>query len=644
MADTLSVMTATPFPAAFALLNDEQNPAADAALVEVLPQLEPRAQATALGMLLKRGHAPSLEGVVGGFHKFDGTLPELILHYAGDLSVGVRLAIGSTVFEHRANAVEIIVQSDNAQLAYLLAEALRSRCSRTRELASEALYRMTARLLEGYEAGGGTERRQRLDEFRARADYLAEALRVVVRRWENHFQPKALVAALWMGDRVEPALLKKLQEPRTRIAHMLNELLESASDPRLAGFVLRALAIPELRQAAAHAISRAHDTDFLRAVFNECWLLGDARIEHGCRWIRSAAWRHEALGLLFELDESVVGGAVRFLTAIGGQQDQQNDLARALMGSSREEVRRAVVWQLVADRSDAAGDLLTVVAARPGDAVARMAARELGRRRVSEDGGSKAAAAQRKAASPESDLFEQCWERFDAICSEEPSRAADAIREDFPNIIPVLRNKLASCEVLGRARALRLASALGVVDELEESVQRLAHDPEPVVRSLAVRMLARIPGLTTQRLLRAAVNDPDERVQANAIEALDELDTDDRISFTAPKLASSNSRVRANAIKSLLRVELSQAGETLLDMLDDSSADHRLSALWVIERLRLQAVLHRLRKLALEDPNRRVRQRARRVFDNMSPRQIAESRLVNSAQIEPLAQSAGESS
>ena len=68
------------------------------------------------------------------------------------------------------------------------------------------------------------------------------------------------------------------------------------------------------------------------------------------------------------------------------------------------------------------------------------------------------------------------------------------------------------------------------------------------------------------------------------VEVLDKLDVPERVSVTAAKLDSPHSRVRANAVKSLLRTELHQAGEVLLDMLDSESRTDRLSALWVVRR------------------------------------------------------------
>ncbi|UCC32341.1 MAG: hypothetical protein JSU86_08665, partial [Phycisphaerales bacterium] len=397
---------------------------------------------------------------------------------------------------------------DAGRLAYLLADAVRSRCRRTRELAAAGFYRMTAGLLHRLETDPTAEEVADLD---VQADCLAEALATAVQRWEIHFQPKVLEAALWLGDRVEPAIKNKLHERRSKIARILNDILEGTSDPRLAGFLLRALAVPELRPAAARAISRARDGTLLRAMFIESWLLADAGIERGCRWIQGGQWLRQAVKVLFELDGAHLGGAVRFLAAVGGPHRRKIELFRELIGAGLAEIRCAVVWHLVHDKSEAATNLLNIVAMRPTDSIARMATREV-RHRRSGAGlavGTRQSALESISESTPHDVFDRYWSQFDDFSPDQRLEAGNAIGPHVPDLGTLLRGKLASGEPLDRARALRMVSSLGLVTGLEESVRHLAHDPEPVVRSLAIGMLVELPGPTTERVLRAAVNDPE---------------------------------------------------------------------------------------------------------------------------------------
>ncbi len=572
-------------PRVFDLLIGRPNIAVDAALVEALTHLEEDAQGAALKMLIRRAHAPSLSAVVGCFHEADNGLKELIVRHAAELAVPIREAITCDSFDDRSDAIEIIVGSDDGPSAYLLADAIRSQCPRTRALAASGLREMTAHYLDRIEAGPTPDEAEALS---AQADNLAKALHRAVQGWEVHMQPQLLEAALWMGDHLEATVRQKLRDPHNRIVGAINNLLETTSEPRLAGFLVQALAIPEFRDSAVSAISGTIDLDFVRAIIAQSSRLENDEIRRGWRWIRDCKWLHQSVDVLIQLEEPWAEPAVRLLAGSGGPQDRRMQIYRGLLNGGCNELRQAVLEQLVADPSEPATTLLVSLAGRAGDDLSPIAAREL-KRRCPDAVATLPDQSARSSGTP-----------------EPPTGDGDALGN--------LRAGLAGADPLERAEALRRLRAMGKVKPLAELVYRLTHDPEPMVRSQAVAMLSDIPGPTTERILRAAVNDPDERVQANAIEALDRLDLPDRGLCTEQKLKSRANRVRANAIKSLLRTELHKADEALLDMLDDSSQPHRLSALWVVERLRMQIVLGRVHEMSRDDPDRRVRARAGRLL------------------------------
>jgi nitrogen-specific signal transduction histidine kinase len=63
----------------------------------------------------------------------------------------------------------------------------------------------------------------------------------------------------------------------------------------------------------------------------------------------------------------------------------------------------------------------------------------------------------------------------------------------------------------------------------------------------------------------------------------------------------------------------------LLGMLQSTRAGDRLSALWVVERMRLGGVVARVEALATTDPDERVRRRAQRVCDTLPKFEHAEA-------------------
>jgi len=612
------IMASRPPPPALALLSTERNRAADAALLEALPHFESHARTTAVELLIRRGHAPTLTSLVRRFDDYDDDLKGLIGRRVGELHTVTRAAFASTTFEDRAGAIELIRVSGDGKLAYLLADAVRSSCHRTRELAAQALGEVTGRMVDGLQ---NIAQAPGVTSLHTQADALAEALRVAVQRWELHFQPKVLEAALWMGDRVEDAIREKLQEPATKVAHALCELIEAGSDPRMAGAVLRSLAIPVLRPSAARALARSDKPAFLRALARQGWLLADPEIEHGCRWVHEGPWGDGWLGQVRQLAESEAAAAVRLLGVTGGTPEWKIERFRGLLDDRRAEVRRAVLWQAIGDPSKQATDLLTLIAARTGDDTAEIAARECRRRRpanVASIGGTEIVSAAEGRAGA-GDAFEAFFAEFSRLTSAEKSMLAGQMKGSITGLAERVRAKCASPNPIERSRAVRVAKALGLLQDIADEVYQLAHDREAVVRSTAVGALMELPGPTTIRILRNAVNDPDGRVQANAVEALDRLNVEDRVPYLKAKLNSPHSRVRANAVRALLRVELREAGEVLLDMLEDPSEAHRLSALWVIERMRLRSVLHRILEISHDDPDDRVRQRAHRVVRDFGP-------------------------
>ena len=626
IADRLGVMTPQSLPPAFALLETEPNAAADAVLIDAIPSLSPAHRRAALDLLLRRAQVAGLARLVGRYHAFDDATRALISRHAGDLAIGLRAAIKSPELQDQSNAVKLIADSQESRTAYLLIDALRYGHASTRQLAVDALCALTDRLV----ATGAPSKQ---------LDQLGESLSEAIEAWESHEQPRILEAAIRLDGRTETAIRHKLEGHRSTIGRALHQVLTSASDPAMAGFVLRALSVPQLRRGAVRAISSTQDMRFLTAILSECWLLMDPTISQGCHWIRIGPWCQRLLDLLPELDAGTAAGAVRLLMAAGGPPNQKEDLLTEMIGLSCDEVRRAVVWQLIGRTDKTSTQMLTLIASRPGDMVAGTAAREVQRRRRRLD------ATEPKqpptANGVPHDTFEDCWNALDGLCRDQAPHIPRTLREHFPNIATLISERMSSSQPFDRTRALRLASACGLASDLNEGVQSLVHDPDPLVRSAAVGLLDRLPGRTPHRLIRLAVSDPDERVQANAIEVLDRQDADDRAALTQPKLASSNGRVRANAIKSLLRLEVSDAGESLMEMLDDKTVAHRISALWVIERLELCAAGHRIEDLAQTDPSLRVRRRAARVSTALrgSPG-VATSRAYG-APVEPVTSTPG---
>jgi HEAT repeat protein len=128
--------------------------------------------------------------------------------------------------------------------------------------------------------------------------------------------------------------------------------------------------------------------------------------------------------------------------------------------------------------------------------------------------------------------------------------------------------------------------------------------------------LADVKTFDARSTLARCLHDDDERVQANAVEAL--AAGGGAASIVADKMDSAHNRTRANAIKWLLEAGHPAGPKALTAMLTDTRAAHRLSALWVVKMLRYAGASTVLDQLAIRDTDAKVRARAasvRRLLD-----------------------------
>ena len=602
-------------PPALCAVADDRNLATDAALAEALPLLDEQLQREVWDLLVRRGHEPTLAAIVARFGSFNCTLQSLIVARAESLLGPVRLSMENSDTTTLAGAIAIIAHSGYGPLIYLLADAMRSPDGRTRRLAGAALSRICMRVVDCAEVDGSAENGGLTHD--PTVDHVGKALCRAVHYWEIHRQRKIMKSALWFPSRTMNAIRKKLDEPRSQVARVLTEILAEAADPRLAEFTVRALGETNLQSAAATAIAESTNPRFIRALLDHTWLLLDQGIARGLRRLRRINWIDDRPELLGHVGDRDAERIVTWIATGGGSQRQKMDRFGELLRLEKSTLAEAVLRQLIRDASSESTEMLGKIAGRFSGDCGTLCRQELRRRGSSTAAGGEVDTRPNAPDGGVQTLFSTFWDRFDQGGTDELRSTRKALLRHRAALPRLLRARLAYGDPAARRRTLRVMAELGLTKELDEIVYRSAHDPDPMVRGCAMYLLGQLPGRAGARILRQAVNDPDARVQANAIEALDLLDWPERTAVTAPKLRSAHHRVRANAIKSLLRTESVEAGDALLDMLDHTSGSHRLSAVWVVESVRLKSLSTRMKLLSREDPDDRVRRRAASTLERL---------------------------
>jgi hypothetical protein len=227
-----------------------------------------------------------------------------------------------------------------------------------------------------------------------------------------------------------------------------------------------------------------------------------------------------------------------------------------------------------------------------------------------------------------------------------PSRGAVLLRRWFDrapdDAIAAIRARAGSGAARDRiaaiARCARAGLAEQIADLLLSSVRLRAPDLAGGERiaATAVHALADVAGTRARSALTAALDHPDPRVRANAVEALDRRSRrshdEDAFYSDLVELKGDNAhRTRANAVRALLATPDTRTGriyepaavEALDEMLTDVRSDHRLAAAWLAERTlcsggrrrlggAFDTLTRRVAVIARDDPDERVRSRGAR--------------------------------
>lgn len=591
-------MSGKPLPRVFGLLGLEKDPAVDDALCEAMPHLDVSTRETALKLICQRGNSRVMHRLLVSSPGFEPDLREAIFRRLDDFQGGLRSAMQSMELADRAAAISVVAAARDFKSLPLLGDALRSSCSRTRELAGNAI----RAFVQVHLAEPDGRHTQRFDD----------ALRGVIATWELHHHAGALEAALWLIDLTEPALADKLEHSASKIIPALRALLDRMTDPRLTPFAVRSLLWTELRPHAIRALGRLQDATVIAALLDEMWMLCDPQIERTMHGVKEWDALHRRMIEVGKGHPARSAAAVRVIAACGSAQSAATRFAE-LADQSNEPLQRAVLWQLVGNDSDTATQTLRSIASRTNDARSAVARRECMRRERRDPGTYRA-----KPKGGVLDALEKALNRFadeqEQLSAPERSALGEQLRSFGADLIRALERRLSSPLAQDRVTTLHAIRTLGLVSEMLPRVYAGCRDSDVVVRVAALKLLAGDAGATTTRLLRDALHDPDPRVQAVAVE-LSEVRGIDRVADPIrEKLASPHNRVRANAIKALWNVQVKDAAQALESMLKDASAPHRISALWVVERLRVREILARLVEMERSDPDPQVRGRARRVL------------------------------
>jgi hypothetical protein len=636
-----------------------RNEAADDVLIESLRLGNDAERIRVLDALIQRKSVRGLSGVVAFYDRLSEPLQLRVLRNVKAFHPVLREAGRSQDISLRIAAMRLIAQGRQGKLTYVISENLHEPAEAVSRAAAEALVSLagwvaseTAALQRGEihsDADGAagapddepqsaqTGVRQEGPHDAAYEELMeqrpeieaASARALDVHRGKHG--PELLRAAMLLVDSPASRAFQILATPKhggqTPLARRLQQ---PPAAENVAAFLLGA-SHGHLRTHFANAFAHIDDAPVLDALLRKTHWLKDHKLALCLHLVGRGGWWSDA-NLQRDIDrrrpeEAAKIGEWIALSAIhDALQDERLEKIRAAAQSNF--TARVRVFRIAARRKMGSScNLLRSFLADPDERLARMAAREIIRRRPQDFENmllklmaSTTGSVRRVVGRAIGQVgFDHFWSRFDRLDRATRRQAGRAMLKLLPDASQRLQRRLSGGPLEQRLKALQIVQELGLAATLKDTIIALCHDTDARLRSKAILVAGDIPDVSPEMLMERLLGDTDARVRANAIEVL-ETKADPRfVPVLAERArAAASNRERANAIKALFRMRVSTVSNQLFTMLRDGRAEHRISAMWALRQIGWWQLLGEVGRLAKEDDNIRVRRYALTVLKGIA--------------------------
>lgn len=614
-----------------------RNAAADDVLVEALRLGNDAERGRVLEAVLKKRTVRGLSGAVGLYDRLPEPLQHLVLRNVKLFYAALRESARGDDPALRVAAMRLIALGRQGGLAYILAENLHDPNDLVSRTAADSLLALakwvaaeTSALQRG-EAGAA-------DDGEASADPAPAAYASLMR--ERPEVEAAVARALDVhrgrhGSELMRAAALLIDSPASRAFQILSTpkhggqtlLVRRLQQPPAAEHVdafLLGASHGHLRAHFASALAHVAEAPVLDALLRRTHWLKDNGLAVCMHQVGRGAWWTEAdlerdIGRRRPADAARVAEWIAASGSDDTLQDERLDRVRAA-SAGNFDARLRLLRVAASRRRGASVGLLKAFLADPDERLARLAAREIVRRRPPDY---ENLLLKLLTTAPDSVRrvvgraigqagFEHFWNRFDRLPKDTRRPAGRAMMKLLPDATNRLHRRLLPGGPLEqRLKALAMVQELGLAEPMREVVVQLCRDADPRVRSKAILVAGDIPDVSADLLVERLLTDADARVRANTIEVV-EARADERFVpvLTERARAAPTNRERANAIKALFRMRVSTVSGQLAHMLQDPRAEHRISAMWALRQVGWWQLLGEVGRLAKADENVRVRRYA----------------------------------
>jgi hypothetical protein len=599
------------------------DPSVDAAVVAALPSADPESLRLATHFLLERGRPDGLIGIVLEFHRLPDDLQMLVVNQASELYRPLREAAGRRTSHGPANVVRIVARARAVKLAYLVGDQLRHNSSDIRHEAAACLLELSR-----WAAGEG-EARPNCDT--ESAQFIVTAVDEAVAGFDRHLQPALLEAFALLLPRAMPKAMAVLDRPTHPAIPPMRRLLARPQSPTFARILLPLLRPRSLHDTVLAGLEHAAGAGYFDAIL---------AMGHLVRLPQVAALlqRIKQVDALAPRPESVASLRPRTTRALPDwfmalplePHERLTHLARLVQ--CRDAMTRLITLRRLIELSTSvaadAANVNQVISVCCGDAEPRIAVLAL-RHLIRVRWPGLTQVMFKLINSPQAQFrelsktflaplgFDRLWQAWPRLPASQRVAAGRALAKIDPDFDRQLHHRLVSRQRAERMQALAMVSALARGSGHLKTLVAMVQDADDVIASSAVRALGTAPDPEAQAALERALDHRDTRVRANAVEALQQIQSADHVRKLMSMAVNDEARPRANAIAALLHMRTSDAMTALVGMLNDPRPQQRVSALWLVDHLGLIEVARHIAEMSITDPDAKVQQRARTVVEHL---------------------------
>ncbi|MCK5269487.1 MAG: HEAT repeat domain-containing protein [Sedimentisphaerales bacterium] len=582
---------------------------ADKALLSGLRLTEPPYQEALLETILERGSAEATAELIGAYHRYPLEWQRIMHTRADSLYSGLRRVGSSPVSQSRLNVLTIIRRTSYRRMADVIVAMLRDSNKQIVQLAGTVLLETARQSNQDKPNDIAPEPQAEPGRNQNERQIVYTALRRAVSQYnKQHHQEDVILAAMCFAPAHWEYFWQGFLEPYNAVGQCVRQILSGFRGPELARFYLGALQNSYLRPTAVRAIAQNGRNDFLLALARRLRREeSEEAIARGLAMIHNPSWLNaETLALAdFEPDDQVV--LIQFITALGVEQGRIiKYLCSVVQDVDEPAARQAVeifaalpgpmmiepMSRILVSRHERAAQtaLAELIKANPPEELSQLMAEQLNSphqevRRIAQN-------YYRKIA------FSSYWRNFEKLPHEQQIAAGRAVCKIDPRAFERLCDYAQTGNSTEQLQAIMIVRLLGMGQKCWKILRKMAENLDRKVRSCAVAALGEAgenENKAVRECLLNGLDDQDERVRANAVEALQQQNDSRTTEKIIPLAKSPDNRVRANAIKVLLNWKVASARKMVEEMLNDTRPAHRRSAAWVLRDMVMPDVQQHLK-------------------------------------------------